>query len=466
MVRTYGQMPRQLFAQPHSPAVVPLKNGIPDQLAHISSHVKALRWGAFTGSPQLNSPVLVQQYPANELTNLRSIFSLSRTNVCYALPLGCNVMQGSEPDTMNVVMWTEPDGIVRTRPLSEELLSTSKPVLLMAATPDDPITCCGSDPNSDQLWFGHRSGRVIVHQWISMTATQQKFNKSRFVQHSSAFNLSSYNSAFRRFVKDHSGSTQSISIQPASSKWKEPVVLIYHTDEVSAIAISDEFKIAVSVGRDGNAAIWDTNTLEYVRSLGRPSICPTAPVVLVTISPTLGDIVTVHSVEDTKNGEIQISSDECLEATEEEDEQIRDDKNLDEELDDFVTVPLNLGKSKCVMRLHTVNAKYVCHLVDSDAIRCVAYSSVKEGTGVNVIATGYADGIVRLWSSWDLTLVREIHSSGFDASADVISVVFSTYQHLVVLDKNNVIRVWQSDGLLGRQPKFPQIGLQDKRNSV
>lgn len=464
MVRTYGQMPRQLFDQPHSPALVPLRNGISDQLAHISSHVKGLRWGAFTGSPQLNNPVLVQQYPSDEHTIFQRIFTMPRTNVCYALPQGCNVMQGSEPDTMNVVIWNNPDRIVRTRPLSEELLSTSRPVPLLAASPDDPITCCGTDPNSDQLWFGHRSGRVIVYQWISVIATQQKFNKSRFIQHSSAFNFSSYNSAFRRFVKDHSDSTPSISSFPAS-KWKEPVVLIYHTDEVTAIAISDEFKIAVTVGLDGNAAIWDTNTLEYVRNLGRPSICPTAPVVLVTISPTLGDIVTVHSVEDTKSNEFPIASDDCLEATEDE-EQILNDNVLDVELDDFVTVPLNLGKSKCVMRLHTVNAKYVCHLVDSDSIRCLGYSAVKEGTGVNVIATGYADGIVRLWSSWDLTLVREIHSSDFDKSADVISVVFSTYQHLVVLDSNNVIRVWQSDGLVGRQPKFPQMGIQDKRNSV
>lgn len=242
-------------------------------------------------------------------------------------------------------------------------------------------------------------------------------------------------------------------------------MLIHHTDQVSAIAISNEFKIAVTVGRDGNAAIWDTNTLEYVRSLGRPSICPTAPVVLVAISPTLGDIVTVHSVEDAaQSSELAVTSDDCLEATEDEDN--LHENGVDEELDDFVTVPLNLAKSKCVMRLHTVNAKYVCHLVDSDTIRCVAYSSVEEGTGVNVIATGYTMGIVRLWSSWDLTLVREIHSSGADEAADVMSVAFSVYQHLVVLDGNNVIRVWQSDGLLGRPPKFPQAGLQNKRNSV
>lgn len=466
MVRTYGQMPRQLFDQPHAPALVPLRIIASDQSTHISSHVKGLRWGAFTGSPQLTEPVLAQVFPPHDRMTFQRIFAMPRTNVCYALPLGSNVMQGNEADTMNVVIWNDPDGIVRSRPMNEQLLSSAQPSRLWAAPIDDPITCCGSDPNSDQLWFGHRSGRVVVHQWHSGAAVQQqKFNKSRFVQHSSTFNFSSYNSAFQRFVKSHSDSSQSLSAVPGASKWREPVVLIHHTDQVSAIAISNEFKIAVTVGRDGNAAIWDTNTLEYVRSLGRPSICPTAPVVLVAISPTLGDIVTVHSVEDAaQSSELAVTSDDCLEATEDEDN--LHENGVDEELDDFVTVPLNLAKSKCVMRLHTVNAKYVCHLVDSDTIRCVAYSSVEEGTGVNVIATGYTMGIVRLWSSWDLTLVREIHSSGADEAADVMSVAFSVYQHLVVLDGNNVIRVWQSDGLLGRPPKFPQAGLQNKRNSV
>lgn len=463
MVRTYGQMPRQLFTEPHPPAVVPLTSSVPDQSTQISSHIKGLRWGIFTGSPQLNNPTIIRQYPPNELMSFRRIFALPRTNVCYALPRGCSVMQGNEPDTMNVVLWNEPDGIVRIRPMSEELVSTSQLQPILAVGPDDPITCCGSDPNSDQLWFGHKSGRVVVHQWIPGVAVQQqKFNKSRFVQHSSSFNFSSYNSAFRKLVKDTSDSNPSITSKTAA-KWKEPIVLIRHTDEVSAIAISDEFKIAVTVGLDGVAAIWDTNSLEYVRSLVRPSICPTAPVVLVAISPTLGDIVTVHSVDDANDGQIPITADDCLEATEEE-EQILRENGLDE-MDDFVTVPLNLGESKCVMRLHTVNAKYVCHLVDSDAIRCVGYSAVKEGTGVNVVATGYAGGIVRLWSSWDFTLVREIHPYGVDV-ADVVSVVFTTYQHLVVLDSDNVIRVWQSDGLVGCPPKFPQIGFQLKRNSV
>lgn len=38
----------------------------------------------------------------------------------------------------------------------------------------------------------------------------------------------------------------------------------------------------------------------------------------------------------------------------------------------------------------------------------LCYSTATEGLAVNVIATGLSDGNVKLWSSWDLTLVREI----------------------------------------------------------
>lgn len=197
-----------------------------------------------------------------------------------------------------------------------------------------------------------------------------------------------------------------------------------------------------------------SHRLQYVRCIQRPSIC-NAPVTLVTISPTLGDIITVHSIDpqqpqtSTENEDVPVTTaTECLEATE----------SID---DDFVNVPIDLpGKS--LMRLHTINAKYVSHVIDSDAIRACTYSSIKEGTGINVIATGYADGIVRLLSSWDLTLVKTIHVGG---EVDVVSLTYSTYQHLVVLTSDNIIKVWKSLGLVGKPPKFPQIVF-NKRRSV
>lgn len=44
-----------------------------------------------------------------------------------------------------------------------------------------------------------------------------------------------------------------------SIKWKEPIVLIRHSNKVTGIHLSREFKIAVSVSCDGCAVIWDTN---------------------------------------------------------------------------------------------------------------------------------------------------------------------------------------------------------------
>lgn len=45
----------------------------------------------------------------------------------------------------------------------------------------------------------------------------------------------------------------------SANKWKDVVVLIKHTNEVTQICISNQFKIVVSVAKDGLAAIWDLN---------------------------------------------------------------------------------------------------------------------------------------------------------------------------------------------------------------
>lgn len=122
----------------------------------------------------------------------------------------------------------------------------------------------------------------------------------------------------------------------------------------------------------------------------------------------MGDIVTVHSLTlqqptASNNAEQQnhVNSttapppaDECFEVTE-------------ENLDDFVNVSIN-PNGKSILRLHSVNARYVQHNVHEDRILAVCYSYIKEGVGVNVIATAVEGGIVRLWSSWNLNFITEI----------------------------------------------------------
>lgn len=85
----------------------------------------------------------------------------------------------------------------------------------------------------------------------------------------------------------------------------------------------------------------------------------------------------------------------------------------EENLDDFVNVAMNYN-GQSIMRLHSVNGKYVSHNIQEERMLCACYSYIKEGVGVNVIATGFEGGIVKLWSSWDLSLIREIIVSQLD----------------------------------------------------
>lgn len=192
MVRTYGQMPRQLMDYPHPTATLEPSKIIGRPSQQVYPFVKGLRWGFFTGSPQLPEPKVC--YSHQQFTeHFNRLLSLDRTNVCYAVPRGCNVMQGSEPDTMNIISWCASDGIVRIRPLNDDH-PAAQPLLHNVGL--DEISCCGTDPHSNQLWLGHKSGKLTVYQCFS--AVPDRFNKTRFAQHSNSFTKMSYNSAFRK----------------------------------------------------------------------------------------------------------------------------------------------------------------------------------------------------------------------------------------------------------------------------
>ncbi|KAI8039180.1 hypothetical protein M5D96_007897 [Drosophila gunungcola] len=475
MVKTYGQMPRQLFKSPH-PATKALDYALVDK--PIVSTVRGLRWGVYVGSPQLMAPswANIHKIPGTE-----HLVSFSNTNVVYALPGRASVMQGAEPDTYNVISWGYDDRIVRIQPLNKP---QAKPKNLLHNGTFDDITACGCDVNSNQLWFGHKSGRVSVYKCTGGLDSQQRASTKGRHSYARGFSLS-YNSAFRKITSKglggggggservdeagnlnatHSASSVNSASNSSSSdafqrdgadlNWLGPTLLVRHTDEITCITLSVEFKIAVTAGRDGIAVIWDLNDWSYVRTIARPAEIHQSPITHVAISPTLGDIVTVHTLPQpaaptadakppaaaavTRPNTLNIA-DECFEVTE-------------ESLDDFVNVNVN-PNGKSILRLHSVNARYVQHLVHEDRILAVCYSYIKEGVGVNVIATAVEGGFVRFWSSWNLSFVSELTTG----TSPIRSICYSTHQHLVVLTRESHIQVWESEGLYGNAPKFPQI---------
>ncbi|XP_065359183.1 lysosomal-trafficking regulator [Calliphora vicina] len=461
MVRTYGQMPRQLFKSSHPPSK-PLQY---QNDKEILSSVRGLRWGIYLGSPQLPEPTLGNTH---KLLGAEYLLSFNNTNVVYGLPARSCVMQGAETDTYNVISWGYDDRIVRIQPLNK---LHAKPKNLLYNSAFDDITACGCEANSNQLWFGHKSGRISIYKCSSVEANQRT-GKSR-QSYVKGLKLS-YNSAFRKITSkamDSDGDLTSSTIssnslnlaeaavhrEGADLTWSGPTVLIRHTDEITCIALSVDFKIAVTAGKDGIAVIWDLNNWTYVRTIERPAEIHHSPITLLTISPTLGDIVTVHSlaqqpptplsqsdnnIQEKQNYQSTAApppADECFEVTE-------------ENLDDFVNVSIN-PNGKSILRLHSVNARYVQHNVHEDRIMAVCYSYIKEGVGVNVIATAVEGGIVRLWSSWNLNFITEIVTG----LSNIRSLTYSTHQHLVVLTEQSHIQVWETKGLCGNSPKFPQI---------
>lgn len=396
MVRTYGQMPKMLFKSPH-PAGQSIYSGTECETVPILKHIKGLHWGCYTGSMDLPDPHVCCLYQQFDI-NLSHLMALPNTNVIYAFSDGHNVMQGNEPDTMNLIQWKQSDSIVRIKPLRDGEFFDKKPLTYNHHI--DDITTCGTDSNFNQLWFGHESGRITVYKCNNFTQ-QSKYNNHFNL--SAPFNRLSHNSALRKISMKFSNFNGETDCENSNNnsdtiKWKDPVILIRHTNTVTAIHISKEFKIVVSVACDGYAIIWDANNLNMVRSIQRPSICK-SPISLVTVSPTLGDIITVHDLFRDGQGYEDDCYSECCEAT--------------ENIDDFVNVSVDMN-GKSLLRLHTINAKYISHITIPEKILSVCYSYIKEGTGVNVIATGLENGIVRLWSSIDLSMIREFMVSTYD----------------------------------------------------
>lgn len=320
----------------------------------------------------------------------------------------------------NILSWNSNDGIVKFQSALSMQSEKIKTGNLLFDNSFDPISCCGTSLNSNTIWIGHKSGVIRVYKCFADDS--HKISKSRH-----SFNLKmSYNSAIRKFTSSTksglnmgtSMSSMGSGVDPScdenfciintldsdSLKWAGPVILTGHENEITCIALSDEFKIVVSTDYNGVAKIWNMNEMTYIRTIPKTTELTPSPIKFVALSPTLGDIVTIHirnNIEKTdtvsdsaSDSVINSTSDEAFEVTE-------------ENLEGFINVAVN-PNGNSIMRLHSVNANFVNQRILENNITAVCYSYIKEGVGVNVIATGCDNGMISLWSSWNLDLIREM----------------------------------------------------------
>lgn len=181
------------------------------------------------------------------------------------------------------------------------------------------------------------------------------------------------------------------STTPSEMEVESQVHLYGHTGEVTSLFVCKPYSILISVSEDGTCILWDLNRLCYVQSLtGHKS-----PVTAVSASETTGDIATVC---DSVGG----GSD---------------------------------------LRLWTVNGDLIGHVHCREIICSVAFSNQPEGMSVNVIAGGLENGVVRLWSTWDLKPVREITFP--KSSKPIISLTYSCDgHHLYTANSEGTVMAW------------------------
>lgn len=83
-------------------------------------------------------------------------------------------------------------------------------------------------------------------------------------------------------------------------------------------------------------------------------------------------------------------------------------------LGDIASIVQTTEPSVSKLSLHSINAKPLGSITVHDGpITAVCFSSAMEGTAVNVVACGLANGTIRLWSTWNLAFVRDILNPAF-----------------------------------------------------
>lgn len=269
-----------------------------------------------------------------------------------------------------------------------------------------------------------------------------------------------------------------------TSRW-----LYCHSKRINCIKINVSFGVVVTGSDDGTSVIWDLNSLTYVRTINYklssarkksvPSgsseqnsgvsveevrlvntwnnnldgsclmdylcncerqdnipngnaktdksksaetiqncICESG-INLIAISDTLGDIVTVKDI----SSHLAVATDYV--------------GKTDSSQSNLSASSTSSGQSEqsisSIVYVHTINGSLVGFVNCHSQVTAVCYSNAPEGISINVIVVGLADGLIRLYSSWDFSCVNQFHvvSKSARLSLPITSLLYSRDSQLL-----------------------------------
>lgn len=156
---------------------------------------------------------------------------------------------------------------------------------------------------------------------------------------------------------------------------------------------------------------------------------------LIAISDTLGDIVTVKDI----SNRLAVAAD-CAWKTDDSQNNLSTTSSTSSEQSE--------SSVSSIVYVHTINGSLVGFVNCHSQVTAVCYSNAPEGISINVIVVGLADGLIRLYSSWDFSRVKEFHVAGislpitsllYTRDSQLLYVVYEDGQLVVLRNKNKSI---------------------------
>ncbi|XP_071961754.1 lysosomal-trafficking regulator-like isoform X2 [Antedon mediterranea] len=390
MIKTYGQTPKQLFRQPHPQRFEREKLSEAASLAGLA-HMASRRMGAKIIAPP---PHENTQSPVSSVENIR-----------WGGYVGSPAL--GEPEIRLQQTYPVPAKQLVPLPTGGVCGVSANQCLLVMYSKEKGVSGVNA---VDIKWSGiaswdHPDGILrLKHKPKMASVNLLHTNKKDKITCCSSVTdcrllLTGSTSGIITAYNTKYNPDKQASIEIVGNK----VCLYGHTDVVSSIVISRPFSIMVTTSLDGTCIIWDLNRLCYVQSLSDHN----GAVTTATISNTLGDIATVAMQE----------------------------------------------SGSCSLHLWNINGNPIGRIICEMTILCVAFSNAPEGISVNSLAAGCSDGLIRLWSTWDLSLVRTISSPSINP---IISLCYTVDSHyLFSCDSDGLVTVWgRKDENKNRLPKF------------
>ncbi|KAI1732503.1 beige/BEACH domain-containing protein [Ditylenchus destructor] len=395
MVRTYGQMPLQLFPSPHLPHLnsngnSTTGNRYSDGLRRSASvekrqlfrSVQGLRWGEFVGSPETDdkycsSPSYVFGLGKNErISHLSSIYK-DGFERCFGVGTSTELIANYKSDrkdalrrnfelaVSSILSWRFSDNVLRIKLVECQQSAVNSGWINLIDMQSLELAKVVFSPSSDLLYMGFKCGLIRVYSL--------SFGMGKWV------------------------------ISPKSE-------LFGHEYAITSLEASDEFHVLLSTSVDAKICLWDSNRLEFVSTFSLPQ--PT--------NNNTEETVTLSCIS-------KINCDIC--------------------------VVLQSGFCSRVV-LYTVNGKIVGVHEEKLTVTSLAMTNMQEGTAINCLAIGLQSGVIRLLEMWTMSVIRDIHIPQYHDP--VISIRFTNEgKRLYALFSGLQVLCWQVPAMArSRSPSF------------